>query len=129
MGIKFDAKPSQAQKIFAFYVKKISKIPASIQTAQQKALLEKPESQAVLEGSSVEQVKDEETATCIIEILAVKNIEEDTGEESKMAKMNKEPRLHAVSISPTETSLQRSLTLKEITFRTSKPGKRSLTHG
>jgi len=42
--IKFDAKPSQAQKIFAFYVKKISKIPASIQTAQQKALLEKPES-------------------------------------------------------------------------------------
>jgi hypothetical protein len=28
--IKFDAKPSQAQKIFAFYVKKISKIPASI---------------------------------------------------------------------------------------------------
>jgi len=81
--IKFDAKPSQAQQIFAMYVNKIAKLPANIQTAAQKALLEKPETQAILNGTqNIEEVKDEMTATCCIELLAVKNIEAE-GEEAK----------------------------------------------
>jgi len=48
--VKFDATPSQAQKVFKFYAEKINALPADIQTEAQKAILAKPETKAILEG-------------------------------------------------------------------------------
>ena len=83
--VKFDATPSQAQKVFKFYVEKINALPADIQTEAQKAILAKPETKAILEGKKeAEESKEESKATCIIEILGVKNIEKaENDEESK----------------------------------------------
>jgi len=83
--VKFDATPSQAQKVFKFYAQKINALPADIQTAAQKAILEKPETKAILEGKKeIEESKDEAKATCIIELLGVRKIEKaENDEESK----------------------------------------------
>jgi len=82
--VKFDATPTQAQKVFKFYAEKINALPADIQTEAQKAILAKPETKAILEGKQTEESKDESKATCIIELLGVKNIEKaENDEESK----------------------------------------------
>jgi len=83
--VKFDATPSQTQKVFKFYAQKINALPADIQTEAQKAILAKPETKAILEGKKeAEESKEESKATCIIEILGVKNIEKaENDEESK----------------------------------------------
>merc|ERR1712217_882390 len=71
-----------AEKVFKFYAEKINGLPADIQTAAQKAILEKPETKAILEGKKeIEESKDEAKATCIIELLGVKNIEKAEGDE------------------------------------------------
>merc|ERR1712100_515771 len=57
--VKFDATPSQAQKVFKFCVEKINALPADIQTEAK---------------SNSEESKEESKATCIIELLGVKNI-------------------------------------------------------
>lgn len=60
-------------------------MPDSIRTEAQKALLIKPEAQAVL-AQQQEEVKEEaSSATCVIEILAVKKLEAtDDDEGSKI---------------------------------------------
>jgi len=80
--VKFDATPTQAQKVFKFYVEKISKIPEGIQTEAQKALLAKPETKAILENK-FDDTKEEATVSCIIEILGVKDLTKAEAEESK----------------------------------------------
>merc|ERR1712110_1248687 len=80
--VKFDATPSQTQKVFKFYAQKINALPADIQTEAQKAILAKPETKAILEGKKeAEESKEESKATCIIELLGVKNIEKAEGDE------------------------------------------------
>merc|ERR1712187_112666 len=68
-----------------FDAEKINALPVDIQTAAQKAILEKPETKAILEGKKeIEESKDEAKATCIIELLGVRNIEKaENDEESK----------------------------------------------
>jgi hypothetical protein len=70
--VKFDATPAQAQKVFKFYLSKLSKVPEASQTDAQKALLAKPETKAILESKD-EEAKEEAKAQCIIELLGVKS--------------------------------------------------------
>merc|ERR1712187_281272 len=117
---------SQAQKVFKFYAEKINALPADIQTAAQKAILEKPETKAILEGKKeIEESKDEAKATCIIELLGVRNIEKaENDEESKETEEDNQSKVACcVDFS------YRDKTAKKTSFRISKHGKPSSTHG
>merc|ERR1712183_573034 len=102
-------------------------LPADIQTAAQKAILEKPETKAILEGKKdIEESKDEAKATCIIELLGVKNIERRRVTKSpRRQRKTTNPKSPAVLTSPTETKPQRNSTARKTTFRISKHGKPS----
>lgn len=80
--VKFDATPAQAQKVFKFYLQKLSKVPEASQTDAQKALLAKPETKAILESKDAETT-EEAKAQCVIELLDVKAPVKDGQEESK----------------------------------------------
>lgn len=80
--VKFDATPEQAKKVFKFYLEKLSKIPEANQTEAQKTLLAKPETQAII-AAKIDDTKEEAKATCIIELLGVKDVAKAEAEESK----------------------------------------------
>ena len=80
--VKFDATPAQAQKVFKFYLEKIDKLPEALRTEQQKAMLNKPETKKILEAKT-DDTKEEAKATCVIELLGVKDLNKAEAEESK----------------------------------------------
>ena len=65
----------------------MNELDENIRTDVQKALLAKPEAQAVLAQQPEEEKKEEEesTATCIIEILGVKRLETNSDDENEPA--------------------------------------------
>lgn len=81
--VKFDATPTQAKKVFKFYLQKLSKVPEASQTDAQKALLAKIETRAILASEDEGVSTDEAKAQCIIELLGVKDTVKDGQEESK----------------------------------------------
>jgi len=87
--VKFDATPDQAKKIFKHYLERVSKIPEANQTEAQKTLLAKPETQAII-AAKVDETKEEAKATCIIELLGVKNVVKAEAEESKDEDQNEQ---------------------------------------
>merc|ERR1712157_578943 len=101
--VKFDATPSQAQKVFKFYAEKINALPADIQTAAQKAILEKPETKAILEGKT----KLRQLASSSFSESGTSKRQRTTKSPRRLRKTTN-PKSPAVSTSPTETKPQRN---------------------
>lgn len=108
--VKFDATPAQAQKVFKFYAEKINGLPADIQTAAQKAILEKPETRQF----SKERRKWRSLRKKRRQPASSSSSESEISQKLRVTKSLRRlrktanPKSLAVSTSPTETKPQRN---------------------